>query len=271
MDGRPIPADLHARLCKAIPLWVNDVFSVQANVQAKGNDGLDLVTSLDLAMQARLEHELQALLPGSLVIGEEHYKPHDGTGPFWLVDPLDGTVNFVAGIPAYSVAAVLLVDGTPFLSVVHDVIRGDTYSALHGKGAFLNGAALTPSPHMAKLAVVSTGLIKDLGQNAPRVLDQLLSSFKLRNFGSQALHLCFAAAGKVSLVASREAKAWDDMAGALIAREAGLLYGSYRPDGQTAAYDQDQCSLCAAPGVFSMYRTLFAEGTSRPGLNGKQT
>lgn len=258
MEAASFPSELRASLCSALPIWVSDVFTRQADVRAKGNDGLDLVTSLDFEMQAKLERELQALLPGSTVVGEEDYKPHSNSGPVWLVDPLDGTVNFVANLPVFSVAVILLIDGVPILAAVHDIPHGDTYSAQKGNGAFLNGTSLMPHSHKANLAIVSSGLIRDLSETCPEVLGELLSQHKLRNFGSQALHLCYAASGKVCLVASREAKAWDDMAGALIANEAGLQYGSYQTQSEAAAFDQDQRSLCCAPELFHTYQSLFA-------------
>lgn len=257
-----LPAGLHDALCALLPRLAQEVFAQEAITQDKGSDGLDLVTSIDLAMQARLEQELAALLPGSAVAGEEGFAAISGDGPCWLVDPLDGTVNFVAGLPAYSVAVVLLVAGQPVLAAVYDLPQQDLYSAMAGRGAFLNGLPLQPRAHQARLAVVSSGLLKDLARGAPDALTELLGAFKLRNFGSQALHLCYAAAGRVSLVASREAKGWDDLAGALIAQEAGLAYGSYAPAAAPRPMDQDQFSLCAPGGLFETYTPLFAR--SRP-------
>ncbi|WP_171212884.1 inositol monophosphatase family protein [Ruegeria sp. HKCCA5426] len=258
MPGQPAPDGLHAALCAALPGWVKEVFNERPEIWSKGSDGLDLVTSLDLNMQKLLEVRLPELLPGSAVVGEEDYRPHEGSGPLWLVDPLDGTVNFVAGVPVYSVAVVLIVDGEPALSAVYDIVQNDLYSAQSGSGALLNGAVLHPAPGQSKLAVVSSGLLKDFATVAPDALAQLLTEFKLRNFGSQALHLCYAATGKVSLVASREAKGWDDMAGALIAQEAGLRYASYDPGAASVPLDNDQKSLCAPPETFEKHKPLFA-------------
>ena len=253
-----LPADLHDRLCALLPALVQELFAEGFETLDKGSDGLDLVTSVDLAMQARLTEALPRLLPGSAVVGEEDYAAHTGQDPVWLVDPLDGTVNFVAGLPAYGVAVVLLVADQPVLAAVYDIPQGDLYSAEAGRGARLNGAPLTRTPHKARLAIVSSGLLKDLTTQAPDALADLLGAFKLRNFGSQALHLCYAAAGKVSLVASREAKGWDDLAGALIAREAGLAYGSYKPPEAPRALDANQLSLCAPQDIFDTYTPLFA-------------
>ncbi|MBT8154533.1 hypothetical protein KMP13_11610 [Epibacterium ulvae] len=253
-----LPTDLHNRLCDLLPALVQEVFAQDFDTLDKGDDGLDLVTSVDLAMQARLEQELSALLPGSVVMGEEDFAAHDGAGPAWLVDPLDGTVNFVASLPAYSVAVVLLEAGQPLLAAVYDIPQGDLYSAETGRGARLNGYPVSPTSHKARLAIVSSGLLKDLAEAAPEALVDLLGAFKLRNFGSQALHLCYAAAGRASLVASREAKGWDDLAGALVAQEAGLTYGSYAPTNTSRPLDENQLSLCAAPEIFETYAPLFA-------------
>ena len=221
----------------------------KVHLYSKGSDGLDLVTSLDFALQDRLSRTLPELLPGSRVLGEEEYRPgSDSGGLVWLVDPLDGTVNFVAGLPYYACCAVLLDAGHPILAVVYDIPHKRLYSGIAGGGAFLDGAPLERQSYGDRLAVLSSGLLTDLAANSPAVLATLLGRVKFRNFGSQGLHLCYAAAGHVTLVASREAKGWDDMAGALIAQEAGLRYGSYRPAG--AAIDQDQYSLCCSPETF---------------------
>jgi len=262
LPAKTIPTDLHDRICALLPRLVQEVFTQDVVTEEKGCDGLDLVTSVDLAMQARLTTELAALLPGSVVVGEEDYAAHKGNAPVWLVDPLDGTVNFVAQLPVYGVAVVLLVGGEPILAGVHDIPQGDVYSAQTGQGARLNGAPLLPRHHKARLAVVSSGLLKDLAARTPKALVSLLGDFKLRNFGSQALHLCYAAAGRVSLVASREAKGWDDLAGALIAQEAGLAYGSYAPPAEPRPMDQDQLSLCAPADLFEHYKPLFARASS---------
>ncbi|NRB19364.1 MAG: inositol monophosphatase [Rhodobacteraceae bacterium] len=252
-----ISPNLHRQLCALLPRLAAEIFSERFDTDAKGSDGLDFVTSIDLKMQDRLTTILPELLLGSRVVGEEGFcQTQDSTAPLWLVDPLDGTVNFVAGLPSYAIAVVLIDNGQPCLAAVHDVPHGITYSAIADGGAFRNGAPLVRRQHDARLAVLSSGLLRDLSCHAPDRLAQLLARYKLRNFGSQALHLCYAAAGHVSLVASREAKGWDDLAGALIAREAGLQYGPYH--GSQAAMDVDQFSLCSDPATFEAHVSVFS-------------
>lgn len=252
------PQALRQALCACLRRAVAEIFVAPPEVQAKGQDGLDLVTSLDLAMQARLTADLAALLPGSVVTGEEDYAAADpACRHVWLVDPLDGTVNFVAGLPAYAVAVVLLEAGRPVLAAVHDIAHDRTWSALAGGGAFLDDAPLRPRAHAARLGVLSSGLLADLAARAPGALGQILAGAKLRNLGSQALHLCHAASGHLGFVASREARAWDDLAGALIAQEAGLVYGRYAP-GPAPRAEAEQFSLCAPPGQFDTLASLLA-------------
>lgn len=257
---------LHDDLCVLLETLVDEVFSTPFDVAAKGRDGLDFVTSIDLAMQAQLETALPVLLPGSRVVGEEDFAGMaPGPEPVWLVDPLDGTVNFVAGLPSYAVAVVLIRDGAPVLSAVRDIPRGLTYSARAGGGAFCDGAPLERRNHAARLAILSSGLLHDLTRYSPETLARFLSGYKLRNFGSQALHLCYAAAGHVTLVASREAKGWDDLAGALIAREAGLVYGHYGIT-DTPATESNQYSLCAPADIFEDHATEFSRSVAPVGM-----
>lgn len=248
---------LHDGLCRRLPELVEAVFCQTAEVETKGHSGLDFVTSIDLALQHQLEQALPQLLPGSRVVGEEGFAGlTTGDAPVWLVDPLDGTVNFVAGLPCYAVAVALIEAGRPTLAAVYDIPHATLYSARAGGGAFCNGSGLIRRHHAARLAVLSSGLLRDLAEQAPGVLAATLGQFKLRNFGSQALHLCYAAAGRVSLVASREAKGWDDIAGALIAEEAGLRYGHY--GAAMPATGADQYSLCAPADLFDIYAAEFA-------------
>ena len=249
-DLSRVDETLRLRLVELLADVATLISRAQAEVAPKGDDGLDLVTSIDLAAQRRLEVALPGLLPGSVVLGEEGFAALPAPVPLlWLVDPLDGTVNFVAGLPVYAVAVVLLASGAPVLAAVQDVPRGLCYSARRGAGAFVGAAPLRHRPTPARLCALSSGLLRDFARTDPRTLGELLAGWKVRNLGSQALQLCHAAEGHLGFVASREARAWDDLAGALIATEAGLCYGSYAPG--PAAVDQPQSSLCAPPALFA--------------------
>lgn len=266
---------LHDHLVDVLPSVAAEVFSAVFDTEQKGGSGLDFVTSIDIAMQERLERDLSAMLPTSVVLGEEGYVARAEVGddgrPVWLVDPLDGTINFVAGLPSYAVAVVLLVGGGAVLAAVYDVQQEHVYSAIAKGGAFVDGKPMVRRDHAARLGVMSSGLLRDLADNDPKALSEILFGHKLRNFGSQALHLCYAATGQLRFVASREAKGWDDLAGALIAREAGLRYGQYVSIA-TPAIDADQYSLCCMPDLFTGLAASLARSVPRrPNLKREKT
>lgn len=259
--------DLRRRLVEVIGRIAGDVFGTVVAVSDKGDDGVDLVTSVDYALQERLADVLGTLLPGADVVGEEGFAGLDGSKRYvWLVDPLDGTVNFVGGLPFYGIAVVLLDNGAPVLSAVHDVPRSVTYSARLGGGTMRNDTLLVPaSNNKARLGAISSGLIRNLARNAPSVLAELVTAWKLRNLGSQALQLCYLAEGSLKFVASYEARAWDDLAGSLIAREARLVYGHFIPDIRPAA-DAPQMSLCTRADLFDELAAAFAKSMPEFGL-----
>lgn len=259
---RALP-DLRSDLCRVLPALVADELGRAVEVHQKGNDGLDLVTSVDFALQARLTEVLGALTPGVPVFGEEGFsEPDTGDGHWWLFDPLDGTVNFAAGLPFYGVAVCLMEGREAQLAAVHDIRNRVTYSAALGYGAACGSLPLCLKHSSVRLAALSSGLLSDFACNAPAALARLLQTYKLRNLGSQALQLCYTAQGRLAFVASREAKGWDDIAGALIARETGLAYGHYGPP--PTEFGADQVSLCAPGPLFEILLPQLAESVLSP-------
>ena len=239
------------------------VLSGPYSVAQKGHSGADLVTSKDLELQAHLFQELTLALPGSQAVGEEGFIETalpSTKEPVWLVDPLDGTVNFAHGVPFYGISVALYQEGAAILAGVVDAKHGHVFSAIKAGGAFIDDQPLNRPIGQSKLIALSSGLIADLARNSPSTLQCLLETHKLRNLGSQALQLCYAAAGIFQFVASREAKGWDDAAGALIAQECGLTYGSYRPAATVTG--DDQYSLCAPEWMFDDLSNAFAKSIS---------
>lgn len=250
LGGTCVDDVLRRRLVVLLEQLATSSFVTNVAVRDKTDDGVDLVTSLDYELQEQLVEKLAALLPGSNVVGEEEFSGLASDGRYvWLVDPLDGTVNFAAGLPCYAIAVVLLDQGVPVLAAVHDVPHGVTYSARHGGGALRGDLPIIATDNKARLGCMSSGLIRNLATNAPTTLAELVTAWKLRNLGSQALQLCYLAEGRLKFVASYEARAWDDLAGSLIAREAGLVYGHYSGVANPVP-DEPQMSLCTRPDLF---------------------
>jgi myo-inositol-1(or 4)-monophosphatase len=185
----------------------------------------DIVTEADTASETLVRTRLQDRFARDGIVGEEGTAispEHDGQ---WLVDPLDGTLNFARSIPMWCVSIAFFRGDQPVVGVVHDPIRAETFAAAAGGGAFVNGEPLNTSELSdASQAVVQVTVdfsdanmilgLHDLNAIAPRVL-------RTRNYGSAALTLAYLAAGRIDVMAHRLANAWDYGAGALLVREAG--------------------------------------------------
>jgi myo-inositol-1(or 4)-monophosphatase len=181
--------------------------------------------------------------PGDAILAEESGAsgtPNDGsTGAVtWVVDPLDGTVNYVYGIPQFAVSIAAQVDGVVVAGAVYDVNRDELYAAATGSGATCNGAPLRctnqPDPAFALLAT-GFGYSAERRARQAEVLRHVLPRVRdIRRFGSAALDLCAVAAGRVDGYFEEGMAPWDWSAGSLVAREAGARVGGVggRPPGE---------------------------------------
>jgi myo-inositol-1(or 4)-monophosphatase len=197
---------------------------VARSVKADGS----ILTEADLAIDRRLKSELAEHWPAVEFLSEEmdsaeqHNLAHDHSRPLWCVDPLDGTSNFAAGLPFYSVSLALLVDGRPQLGVVYDPSRDECFAAERGQGAWLNQHRLGPKPAgiplRRALALVD---FKRLSQDLAQRLVREPPYGSQRNFGSSALEWAWIAAGRGHVYLHGGQKLWDYAAGSLILSEAG--------------------------------------------------
>jgi myo-inositol-1(or 4)-monophosphatase len=194
------------------------------NVRSKG-PGVDLVTQYDEACEEAIRAVLERGMPGVAVLGEE-----GGGGAEdavrWVVDPLDGTNNFVHGIPWYGVSIALEVSGRIDVGVVFDPIRDCAYAATRGEGAWCEGQRLTVSSETSlSEAMVATGFPTDRRERAKRythVLERVLPRVRgLRRMGSAALDLAMVAAGQMDAFWEEDLARWDVAAGVLLVEEAG--------------------------------------------------
>ncbi len=186
-----------------------------------------IVTAADIAMQQRLSEQLQAVWPNYRLLGEEMAEERqrkmlqEGDAGLWCLDPLDGTSNFAAGLPFFAVSLALLIDRQPVLGMVYDPVREECFSALAGKGAWLNGERLTccsaSLPLRGCIAVVD---FKRLQAFASKLV-QRPPYRSQRNFGSVALEWCWLAANRFHVYLHGRQNLWDYAAGALILLEAG--------------------------------------------------
>jgi myo-inositol-1(or 4)-monophosphatase len=186
----------------------------------------DLVSEADHAAEALIRRRLQAARPGDGILGEEEGDAAGTTGVRWVVDPLDGTVNFLFGIPHWCVSIACEDADGAIAGVIYDPLRDELWSAERGGAARCNGAEVQGSRQTdLSQAMVATGFSYDAGTRAvqgtavarllPRVRD-------IRRLGAAALDLAWAAAGRYDAFYERGLNPWDVAAGALLCERAGL-------------------------------------------------
>lgn len=188
----------------------------------------DLVSEADLASQRAIRERLARLRPEDGFLGEEGGDEPGSTGLRWVVDPLDGTVNFVLRIPHWCVSVAVADDAGPVAGAVYDPIRDELFSAWRGGGpARLNGEAVAPAePSELALTMVATGFGYDARMRSAQaaVLLGLIDRVRdIRRFGSAALDLAWTAAGRYGAYFERGVKPWDIAAGTLLCESVGLM------------------------------------------------
>jgi myo-inositol-1(or 4)-monophosphatase len=193
----------------------------------------DPVTVVDTETERLLRDRLAEMRPGEHVLGEEGGGRSDEAAgrATWVVDPIDGTVNFVYGLPAYVVSVAVQVDGRSVAGAVANVVDGAVYSAARGQGALVRRGGTTMPLRCSRvedlsMTLVGTGFGYDpeLRRHQAAVLGVLLPQVRdIRRFGSAALDLCLVAAGHLDAFFEENLNVWDWAAGALIAAEAGAL------------------------------------------------
>jgi myo-inositol-1(or 4)-monophosphatase len=185
----------------------------------------DLVTDLDRAAERGIVERLLAERPDDGVVGEEGAARPGTSGVRWVIDPLDGTTNFVYGFPAYAVSIAAEIDGESVAAVVVDVSRDEEYRAVRGGGAWRDGTPIrSSSARDLATALVGTGFsyAAEIRRRQAEVLPLVLPEVRdVRRAGAAALDLCWVACGRLDGFWERGLAHWDQAAGTLIAEEAG--------------------------------------------------
>lgn len=199
----------------------------------------DVVTERDLASEAYIVDTISSRRPGDGIIGEEGTDRVSTSGLNWVIDPLDGTVNYFYGFDVWSVSIAVEDEQGPLVGVVHAPVLRRTYWAVRGQGAYLRtdaGEQRLPGVVETELAhaLVATGFgyKQSRRQAQAEVVHRLLPQIRdLRRVGSAALDMCMVAAGYANAYFERGAHPWDVMAGTLIATEAGAVVSGLRGSG----------------------------------------
>jgi myo-inositol-1(or 4)-monophosphatase len=263
----PEPAEL-AELARAVALEAAELLAdrhgTAAVVQTKSSP-TDVVTQMDRPAEELIRRRILQARPGDAVLGEElgqTGQPGEGAVR-WVVDPLDGTVNYLYGLPSWAVSVAAEVAGTVVAGVVCAPLLGSLFTAQLGGGAWLESAN---QPGRRKLAcnarvalgdaLVATGFGYASQRRAVqgRVVAGLLPKVRdIRRAGAAAVDLCWVASGQVDAYYERGLHDWDLAAGSLVAREAGAVVG-----GMHGAEPGEAMTIAAAPALFGELHDLLA-------------
>ena len=187
----------------------------------------DMVTEMDRASEDLIARIILAARPGDAFLAEEGTSGAGTTGVRWVVDPLDGTTNYLYGFPAWAVSVAAELDGDVVAGVVHDPTHGETFTAARRHGAFCNARPLNvDGPPDLSIALVGTGFSYDAADRAQQgaVLAGIIAEVRdVRRAGAAALDLCWVGIGRLDLYYERGLQPWDSAAGALVATEAGAV------------------------------------------------
>jgi myo-inositol-1(or 4)-monophosphatase len=229
------------------------------DVQTKSTD-TDVVTAADRAVERQVVEALRRERPADGVLGEEY---GDSAAPAagavrWILDPIDGTVNYLYGLPQYAVSLAAEVDGVVVAGVVCNAATGEEWTATLGGGAWRGDRRMTGSVRTTlEQTLLATGFGYDPARRAHQgaVLAGLITRVRdIRRFGSAALDLCMAAEGLVDAYFEKGLNPWDHAAGGLVATEAGLRVSGL--DGHPAGKEM---LVAAPPALFGALHDALVE------------
>ena len=218
---------------KAGNILIKDFREVE-NLQVSKKGIGDFVTSADLSSEKAIIKILQKGYPKIEIMSEEtnsetNLNKHE---KMWIIDPLDGTLNFLHGLPHFAISMALMVNEEIISGIIYDPIKDELFWAEKGIGAFLNGKRIRVSARsQLKDSLVSTGIpwkgMESSHKNYLKILENIMkSSSGIRRYGAAALDLAYVAAGRYDAFWEFNLKTWDIAAGALIVKEAGGYVGN---------------------------------------------
>ncbi|GAA2381675.1 inositol monophosphatase family protein [Dactylosporangium salmoneum] len=218
----------------------------------------DVVTAADRAVERHVREALHTARPGDAVLGEEYGGGSGGSAVRWILDPIDGTVNYLYDLPQYAVSLAAEVDGEVVAGVVRNAATGKEWTATRGGGAFAGDRRLAVSGETdLGQALVGTGFGYAAARRAhqAKVVAGLIEHIRdIRRFGASSLDLCLVAEGALDAYYEKGLNPWDHAAGGLIAAEAGALVTGL--DGAAPGPDM---LIAAPPGLYEQLHARLSE------------
>jgi myo-inositol-1(or 4)-monophosphatase len=259
-DIADLPAELLALarpIAEAVAARLEASLGHELRISSKST-ATDLVTEMDQWAEAHITEALLAARPDDSVLGEEGVDHVGSSGVSWSVDPIDGTINFIHGLPSFCVSIAAVVDGRSVAGVVASPQHREVFTAALGGGAFCNDEPIicAAPPSLAR-SVVGTGFGYDPARRRrqaealARVIDQVAD---VRRFGSAALDLCWVACGRLDAYWEVGLNPWDLAAGSLIATEAGA-----RCEGFDGGPPDHRGTICAPETTFDAFVEVLSQ------------
>ena len=217
--------DLAIRLSREAGLYALEEQKKVLLVERKSNQ-FDLVTNVDKHNEEFIQAEVAKIYPDHEYLGEEGANTTTSSEVRWIVDPIDGTINFAHGLPIWCVSIGVEVSGVIECGAIYDATRGELFTAIRGGGAFLNEKLIYVSKVTDPgLSLFVTGFAYDIEKNEDKAIERfeafLRRGLLVRRLGSAALDLCYTACGRFDGFFEAGLSPWDSAAGSLIVREAG--------------------------------------------------
>lgn len=239
-----------------------DRFALQGAKDVRQKGAFDLVTEVDVNIERYLTDAILAAFPGDRIHAEELNSAQPIEGRTWVIDPIDGTVNFAHNIPTYGIQCCLFVGSEPKLSVIYLPMQQEMYTAVAGQGCFLNGKKVSVDASVTtESAVISIGdfthksdrlaaiQYRAVGHLYPRIA-------KLRMYGTAAVDFGWFVSGRLSATVFTTRNLWDIAPGILMSREAGgIVLGL---DGKPYDFTQDGVMLCANQEIAALMTQAFS-------------
>lgn len=255
--------NIAVRAARAAGKIINHAALDVGTVQVSQKSARDWVTEVDKASEAAIIETLLTAYPGHSILAEESGTTHGAKDSDyqWIIDPLDGTTNFIHGFPQYCVSIALALQGRVEHAVIYDPSRNDLFTATRGRGAFLNDRRIRVSKRIRlSESLISTGFAfrpeDDFPEQLAILADLLPRCAGVRRPGAAALDLAWVAAGWSDAFFEKGLQAWDMAAGSLLVTEAGGLVGNFT--GEAEFLHHREC-LAGSPKIYAQLVSLLGK------------